>query len=395
MISINVFSQMGHIVVIAGDYPAPGHMRLVFVQQLVEAMLNEGASISVVAPQSIVHALIHKESMLPRHMQFECDNKVHYDVFRPYFITMGNNKLLGKIAMFWNRLVLKKLLKQIKPNLIYSHFWSNALLVQPIVSAWKLPLFIACGEGDNALEDMITTIPEKQLKSLKSTVSGVISVSSENLRKCVKYNLVDSSQIEVFPNGVDIDLFTKHNRSLSRAKIGALEKDFIIAFVGGFIPRKGPERLAKAIALINDPEIKVLFIGKPFPGYPFDFDCPGILFKGPINHDELPWYLSAADIFVLPTQKEGCCNAIVEALSIGIPVISSNGAFNDDILNDNNSLRIDPNNIEQLMEAIIKLKNNDVLREQMCKYSKMHHSDYSIRERAKRILAFIESKLQS
>ena len=136
-----------------------------------------------------------------------------------------------------------------------------------------------------------------------------------------------------------------------------------------------------------------MFIGRPFPGYQLDFDCPGIVYKGPVEHDDLPYYLNAADVFVLPTQKDGCCNAIVEALSVGLPVISSNGAFNDDILDDENSIRIPPNDIQIMKDAIIRLKNDSLLREKMRMTSYGRHSLYSIEGRAQRIIQFIQNHL--
>ena len=147
-------------------------------------------------------------------------------------------------------------------------------------------------------------------------------------------------------------------------------------------------------AKLNDPTIKVMFIGKPFPGYDYDFDCPGIIHKGPLDHDLLPQYLNCADVFVMPTQKEGCCNAIVEALAMGIPVISSDGAFNDDILDENNSIRLDPNDIDAIASAIKKMKEDRSLRHKMVEYSLSRHAEYSIQVRAKRIINFIENKIE-
>ena len=67
----------------------------------------------------------------------------------------------------------------------------------------------------------------------------------------------------------------------------------------------------------------------------------------------------------MPTRAEGCCNAIIEALACGLPVISSNKAFNDEILNDEYSIRIDEQNEEKLYLAISDLKDNAVLRNKM------------------------------
>ena len=98
-------------------------------------------------------------------------------------------------------------------------------------------------------------------------------------------------------------------------------------------------------------------------------------------------------MFVLPTQTEGCCNAIVEALAIGLPVISSEGAFNDDILDEHNSIRVNPNDVDEIANAIKKLKDNPELRKQMSEYSLSRHEEYSIEGRAKKILDFINKKM--
>ena len=48
------------ITIISNDYPAPKRMNYVFVQQLVHAMTDQGVYVTVIAPQSLTHALIHK-----------------------------------------------------------------------------------------------------------------------------------------------------------------------------------------------------------------------------------------------------------------------------------------------------------------------------------------------
>ena len=135
-----------------------------------------------------------------------------------------------------------------------------------------------------------------------------------------------------------------------------------------------------------------MFIGVPYMGYPYDFDCPGIIHKGAVEHDLLPKYLNCADVFVMPTQKEGCCNAIVEALAMGLPVISSDGAFNDDILDEHNSIRLNPNDVDAIADAIKKIKEDSVLRNKMVEYTLSRHTEYSIEGRARRIIDFINDQ---
>lgn len=77
------------------------------------------------------------------------------------------------------------------------------------------------------------------------------------------------------------------------------------------------------------------------------------------------YYLNAADFFVLPTLAEGCCNAIIEALACGLPVISSNLPFNDDILDENNSIKINPMDIQALRESMTMLIEDELLRNRL------------------------------
>lgn len=382
------------ITIVSEDYPAMEHPSYLFVQQLAHSIKQQGVNISVVAPQSIIHAIVHRKKLLPRHSLCCTETGDKYNIYRPYILSFGNFAFFRKFADWINKMVITNKVRKITSDVIYAHFWSSAIPVYKYCLNNKIPLFVACGEGDNALEDMITRMSHKKIEQLSEAVTGVISVSSENKRKCLEFGLVHETDILVSPNCVNTKLFKAKSGILSfRQELGINEEDFLVIFVGVFTPRKGPDRVANAIRRLNDKNIKVIFIGNEFPGYEYKFSCPGMVYKGNVEHDILPDYLNSADVFVLPTQKEGCCNAIVEALSVGLPVISSLGAFNDDILDDSNSIRVDPDDIEEIANAVKLLKSNERLRQNMREYSLRRHEDYSIENRARKIIAFMESKI--
>lgn len=387
--------EIKNITVIASDYPAKGSQNLVFVQQLVHALIEQGVHINVIAPQSVVHNIVRKQNFLPIYSKGKTEQGIEYNVYRPYTLSSGNHKLFNKLLFWYNEFVMCRMVSKIKSDVLYSHFWSSAQLVYKYALKNKIPLFVACGEGDNALENMVESKSEEELLLLSSAVTGVVSVSSENKRKCIEFGLAKDNNIEVFPNGVNTSIFHKMDVHVFKKQLGIKEGDFVIGFVGGFVPRKGPDRIAKAIVKLQDPSIKVMFIGKPFSGYPYEFDCPGIIYKGPLEHKLLPKYVNCVDVLVMPTQKEGCCNAIVEALAMGIPVISSNGAFNDDILDENNSIRLDPNDVDAIADAIKALKDDTSRRKRMSEYSLSRHEEYSISRRAKRIIEFMTMKIRN
>ena len=98
-------------------------------------------------------------------------------------------------------------------------------------------------------------------------------------------------------------------------------------------------------------------------------------------------------MFVLPTQKEGCSNAIVESLACGTPVISANRPFNADILNEHNSILIDPDSVDEIAKAISILKENRELLKVKKEYTESQAHNYSIKGRAKKIYDFIMMKV--
>ena len=380
--------QLKTITVVTSNYPAPGHAANVFVQQLVHAMIDQGVKVTVVAYQSIVHSIFHKEKVLPLHSKGVTDKGIEYNIYRPYTFSTGNRDF--KFVKWINKKIIVHKVASIKSDILYCHFWGTALPVYEYALDKQLPMFVACGEGDNALEDMVEKMPKKKLQELAKACTGVVSVSSENKRKCIKFGLSREENTNVFPNCVNTAFFHKREAKELKGSLGIKANDFVLCFVGGFTPRKGPDRVAQAIKNLNDPNIKVMFIGKPFPGYAYDFDCPGIIHKGPLDHELIPEYMSCADIFVLPTQKEGCSNAVVEALAMGLPVISSDGPFNDDILDEKNSIRINPDDVDALTDAIRKMRDDKALRKSMADYSNCRHVEYSIEGRAKKILEFID-----
>ena len=142
--------QLKSITVVTSNYPAPGHAANVFVQQLVHAIIEQGVKVNVVAYQSIVHSLIRKEKILPLRSKGITDNGIEYDIFRPYIFTTGHIDF--KLINWINKKIIVRKLSSIKSDIIYCHFWSSALPIYEYAFTSKIPLFVACGEGDNALE---------------------------------------------------------------------------------------------------------------------------------------------------------------------------------------------------------------------------------------------------
>jgi len=155
------------------------------------------------------------------------------------------------------------------------------------------------------------------------------------LTERVKYDLqrfynVPDEDIVILPNGFSGNEFNTANttsaRSEMRAQLGYLDTDKVVIFVANELDRKGFFPLTRAIAKLNDKDLKLLVVGSvdssSLSSYLSSQNLLGrTKFIGPTAQ---VWrYYAAADVFALPTIYEAWGMVIVEAMACGIPVVTS------------------------------------------------------------------------
>lgn len=374
-----------HIVFITPGYPFKESSVFSFVRQIAEAMADLGQNISVLRIPAKITAALNSSSGEEPDFTTETTRKGSaIDVYRINNVNYlsDDRYSLGLSEQISN--VLCKIAARRSIDVMYAHFWDTANTVCDFARHNCIPLFVANGESQLVLC--------KYDSSFFKSISGVVCVSSKCQAESVSQGYIKNDlPTIILPNGVDTSLFYPRDKYEAREQLGFCRDIFIVIFVGLFIRRKGANRVSEAISLLNIPDIKSIFLGDYTIGDRTSGPtCNGILFKGNVRHDDIPKYLACADVFCLPTLNEGCSNAIVEALACGLPIISSNLSFNDDILNEDYSIRVNPNNIQDISNAIFTLYHNKSLCEKMSMAALKAASDYSIIHRAERIIDFIK-----
>jgi teichuronic acid biosynthesis glycosyltransferase TuaC len=114
-------------------------------------------------------------------------------------------------------------------------------------------------------------------------------------------------------------------REKARLLLGLPDDRVIVLFVGYLLRQKGVRELAAAILDLGDPFMGVFVGAGPEAGFADTDPRAGgrLLYQGARSHEDVVRHMSAADVLVLPSYGEGLPTVIVEAGSIGLPVIAS------------------------------------------------------------------------
>jgi len=387
-------ARIKRICVICGGYPSEKRAINTFVDQLVCEFSDMGLDCTVLSPQSATNIVLGRSGRLPFYRERKTLKGNIIKVYTPQYLSASTFRK-GKINTAPLTLrnftaaaarVFRRLHDENRFDAVYGHFiFPSGMAANSIAAEFNVPAFLAYGENTNYTIDWLG--PEKTRRNL-SMIKGVISVSSANAENLLRQGIVRKELIGIFPNSVNRDLFYPRDKKAMRRKYGLPADAFIIAFVGRFVNIKGANRLSEAIEQVGPDKVKSIFIGSGEAGP----TCGGILLKGPQPHESIPELLSAADIFVLPTLAEGCCNAIIEAMACGLPVISSDMEFNDDILDETCSIRIDPEDIDAAAVAVELLLNDRALRAKLSEGALKKAEQLDIGARARNIMKFMESK---
>lgn len=366
--------------------------RSVFVYRLVQSLVEIGCNIIVISPENWRNNSVDYCS-LPGNMEYGSEAAT---VYRPKYFDFPNRIRIGSFSLgqynilTYNKTV-RKILKELKfkPDLIYAHFLYRSGPAAIMASDFfSVPAVVALGES--TMEKHLKVFSKNKMRKLIHQFSGIISVSTKNKNYCIEELGMSPDKIKVFPNSVNHKVFYPRDKYKMREKYNLPHDKFITAFTGHFIERKGPLRVLEAINKING-NIGGIFLGSG-PQEPFG---DKVLFKDRVSQNHVAELLSASDIFVLPTKNEGSCNAIVEAMACGLPIISSNIESVKEQVNQKNGILCNPIEINEIKNAIQVLKSNPEMIEDKRKEALKTAKSSSIEKRAMDILEFLNKQLKS
>jgi len=210
-------------------------------------------------------------------------------------------------------------------------------------------------------------------ESAVRSADKIIAISKQTEIELLNYG-INQNKIEFIPNGVTIKGRTdSKTRNKCRNKFNLPKDKIIILRTGRFSKVKGISCLLEGFEIVLKycPNAFLLSVGgnnfpKDIINYANNRKENSLFLED--KSDVEPFYQSA-DIFVLPSLREGLSNSLLEAQAAALPAVVTSVGGNTDIIKDGiNGIVVEPNNHVSLASALIKLvKSKDLRQEMACK----------------------------
>ena len=200
------------------------------------------------------------------------------------------------------------------------------------------------------------------------------------------------AKIEIVPNGIDLERFGKarDGRDAARADFGLPDNAFVVAAAARLSREKGLDSLLGAAAqragmtflLAGDGPLRAA-LAKQAPA--------NARLLGQLD-DVLP-LLSAADVFAVPSRREGQGIAALEAMAANVPVVASRvGGLADMLTDGETALLVPPDDPDALAAALSRLQHDTRLRAKLAaNAAPLVHERYDVHRMLEAITATYES----
>jgi glycosyltransferase involved in cell wall biosynthesis len=249
------------------------------------------------------------------------------------------------------------LLRKLRPHALHTHDLYSpttiACLAKPITGAGIVAKSNCGGEFGNVARMRAKRGGPQRLAWFRRTVDAFAVISDEIDQELADIGVAPDRRVRI-PNGVDVARFSPGglDRAALRGALGQGDAPLVV-YTGRFNRQKGTDVLLKAWrqVAVQRPDARLLLVGTPRdPDVPsWDTDQPGVVVMGP-RPDVAP-ILRGADVFVNASRAEGLSNSLLEALSVGMPVVATDIGGNREIVHHERSGLLVPADDEHALAA--------------------------------------------
>lgn len=222
----------------------------------------------------------------------------------------------------------------------------------------------------------------------------IIVVSDDIKKRLLKQIHLDASKVKTIHEGASFETPT-FNQEASKEEF---ERN--ILFISTLLDYKNADKLIEAFSLLKsqyDINYNLIIVGRD-PGGKINklknlAEKRNIenhtIFKGQVSYEKIPFFYKNADVFVYPSSVESFGLPVLEAMACGTPVVASNRMSVPEIAGDA-AVIVDPDNIEEMAEAIYRVITDENLREKLIRKGYERVREFSWEKTARETIKVFE-----
>ena len=271
------------------------------------------------------------------------------------------------------------------------------------------PLFVLSFFSDNVFYDVHdfphfkTFFHKFYYQLFFERLRGVVVTNSWKKEQLKNIFNIEDKKILIFPNGVDIGKFDiKNSKKECREKLGLPFDKKIALYTGHLFKWKGVDTLAQASQFLPK-NLEVYFIGgtkRDVKKFKLKNSKLDVKILGHRPHSEIPFWLKSADVLVLPnTAKEDISKywtspmKMLEYMASKRPIIASDLPSIREVLNENNSVLVQPDSPETLAQGIQEVLENPDLSDSISNQAFLDVQEFTWQRRAEKIVEFMKTNI--
>lgn len=332
------------------------------------------ASLGSGGAERVVSLLANKMSDDGHEVQVIClkVNEVYYQLHEKVKVVMAMEKSWNRFTeLFW----LRRYLKREKPNVVIP--FTEGVYCFTIASLLGTGIPVIASER---LDPSAMSLPRKILKRLLLPYADWLVVQTQTIKDYFPKKIQEKTS--VIYNPVNDEVFKDSETGITNPL--ALRSNRIIS-VARLFPQKNQEMMIRAFAKVADdfPDWQLVIFGEGPLRDSLQLTIDSlqltnrILLPGRTEH--VIEELQKSKIFCLSSNYEGMSNSMIEALCVGLPIISTRVSGSTELVeNGRNGILIDVNDENSLVMAFREMIQNERKRSEMGQYSKTKSSLFAL-----------------
>ncbi|MFB0924620.1 MAG: glycosyltransferase, partial [Vicingaceae bacterium] len=287
---------------------------------------------------------------------------------------------------------IKKIIQEFQPDIVHTHASKAGALGRLAAVKCKVPVIVHTFHGHvfhsyfGKSKTLFYKTIERYLAKKSTKIIAISDIQKEELWN--QHRICQKDKLVVIPLGFDLDRFqenTDKKRKSFRDKYKIEDDEIAIGIIGRLVPIKNHPLFINAINevkmktskkirafIIGDGEEKdrlielLKCIGLDYVEWQQKQVSATITFTSWIK--DVDWANAGLDIITLSSLNEGTPVSLIEAQASNKPIITTNvGGVENIVIENETALITESNNLDQFSESLLKLVEDDELREKMAR----------------------------